>query len=106
MLSKIAEEDRERTLRALEEYPIQMTLADPDVHPVVWNSYGVLHWEPDPLIRELASLEIINLNKAAIAGAVGKLSNLQQRQLAKRLGYSLSGYADLSYVQAYLDKVE
>jgi len=100
MLSQIPVSDHLDTMELLQRsYP--ELLDDIDVHPLVWDEQGVLRWKKDPLLCRMQELGLIDLNITTAYGQMGKLSNLELRQLAKRMGYSLSGYFDLSYVQEW-----
>jgi len=68
-----------------------------------------VHIAPDKCLRfrknrivdkllEVASANGYSLNEIAIDAAAGKYTKDEQRQLAQLIGYSVSGYGDLSYV--------
>lgn len=104
LLSKIPESDRFDTMELLRNSYPELLLDEDTDHALVWDE-GVLRWKRDPLMKHLQQLGLIDLNLATAYGQMGKLSNLELRQLAKRLGYSLSGYFELSYVQEWVDQL-
>jgi hypothetical protein len=80
-------------------------ILDNDQHPVVFDAQGVLRFQEDGLLTALTDSGVICLNRLAVAAAQGKISNEQQRKVAKSIGYSLDGYYDLSYVQQWCKEV-
>ena len=79
------------------------------MHPIIMDQSGVLRWEKDKLMDKLAFPyflngvphdPMINLNKTMFI-----LDKKEERELARRIGYSLYGYEELSYVQERLNKL-
>ena len=101
MLSKIRPEDLQRTNTVLDMFPPAMTHGDPDVHPLVWDNRGTLRWELDPLTDKMLRTGLIDLDLTR-----ERLTLEEQCKLAKRMGYSLSGYWDLEYVQERIEQLE
>ena len=54
---------------------------------------GVIRFRANKIIRDLVDQGVIDLNKVAAGG----YSAADQMQLAQLIGYSVSGYGDLSY---------
>ncbi|UTD55908.1 hypothetical protein [Halomonas sp. MS1] len=75
-------------LSKVQGYPMQ---------PVSIDSRGSIRFEENPIISHLAR-EVSNLNDIAIWCAVNEVDAKYQEQLAQLIGYSVSGYGELSYV--------
>lgn len=68
------------------------------MQPVVWDGKGVIRFKENPIIRDLLEEGNLDLNEIAIRAAHQKYSEDDQMQLAQLIGYSVSGYSNLSYV--------
>ena len=80
------------TVLAGEEEPMQ---------PVGVDAHGVHRFLDNRIVRELlvrSGLTGYGLNEIAVDAHRGKYNDVEQRQLAQLIGYSVSGYGDLSYV--------
>lgn len=64
------------------------------IQPVYLDEHGTLRFKPNGIIRYLFENRIIDLNALALI----KFNQTDREQFAQMLGYSLSGYGDLSYV--------
>jgi hypothetical protein len=76
-----------------------MTALHP-MQPVEWDEHGVIRFKRNRIVErllEVASAHGFDLNQIAIEGARGNFDDEDQRQLAQLIGYSVSGYGDLSY---------
>jgi hypothetical protein len=80
---------------AMKKHPMQ---------PLERDEHGTIRFKANKIVEWLVDKHPQVLNEiAAIAhgrGPVAPFSDEDQRQLAQLLGYSLSGYADLSYVNS------
>lgn len=66
------------------------------MQPIVMDPHGVVRFKANPIVRLLldyASERGLDLNKLAIM----QFSDEDRSQLAQLIGYSVSGYGDLSY---------
>jgi hypothetical protein len=68
------------------------------MQPVVLASDGVIRFHPNAIINYLFETGALDLNTIAIMAGRGRFSEQDQMQIAQLLGYSVSGYGDLSYV--------
>ncbi len=68
------------------------------MQPIGWDGDGVIRFKRNAIIDWLFETRKLDLNEVAILAARGKFSAGDQMQLAQLLGYSVSGYGDLSYV--------
>ena len=73
--------------------PPKKQIAQP-LQPVAKDSHGVLRFRANELVRYLLDNGGIDLNKLACLD----FSNEDRQQFAQLIGYSLSGYGELSYV--------
>ena len=90
--SKIAESDREHVEKVLAEHYEDLRArlveeGDDLSYPVVFED-EVLRWEPDEMCNSLVDCGALSLNRAIPPNVLW---------LSKRLGYSLAGYADLTF---------
>jgi hypothetical protein len=77
------------TLKAeLAQYPMQ---------PIVTDPQGVVRFEENPIVNYLAT-EICDLNKLTIWRSQNEVDYKYWEQLMQLIGYSVSGYGDLSHV--------
>lgn len=67
------------------------------MQPIFTDGNGVRRFKPNAIISHLFEVGVINLNKLAMLD----FSNEDRQQFAQLLGYSVSGYSDLSYVDSY-----
>ena len=72
------------------KHPRQLTHVD---------DHGVVRFVRNEIIDWLCKTGRLDLNDIAIRAARGQFSVDDQRQLAQLLGYSVSGYHDLSYAE-------
>lgn len=71
------------------------------MQPLHTTEKGTLRFISNRIVRDLYDFSLekgFGLNEIAIAAADGKYSKEEQMQFAQLIGYSLSGYASLSYV--------
>lgn len=72
------------------------------MQPIGWDGRGVIRFKQnrivDALVEAAREGRKFDLNDIAIAVARGQYSNADQVQLAQLIGYSVSGFGDLSYV--------
>lgn len=94
-------EDKQRAWDMIRKRFPELIL-DPDHHQVVWDEQGVLRFEADPLIKALANCGALSLNEVAKAVARGQMTEEQQRKVAKKAGYSVYGFFELSFVKQWL----
>lgn len=70
--------------------------------PIGWDRRGVIRFKKnaivDHLLFECSSMGGTDLNRIAVMVAEGQFTNEDQIQLAQLIGYSVSGFGDLSYV--------
>jgi hypothetical protein len=64
------------------------------MQPVYEDEHGTLRFKPNAIVRFLLDDGPNNLNRLALL----PFSNEDREQLAQLIGYSVSGYSDLSYV--------
>lgn len=64
------------------------------MQPVSLDKDGVMRFKPNQIINHLFDTGKLDLNQLATM----KFSNNDREQIAQLLGYSVSGYGDLSYV--------
>ena len=81
------------------QYPLAENLPHP-MQPIGWDGRGVIRFKSNAIIEWLFETERIDLNDIAIRAARGQFGEADQMQLAQLLGYSVSGYGDLSYASA------
>lgn len=62
--------------------------------PMVCDEYGTVRFKSNPIVRYLLDHGGIDMNHLARQG----FKKSDQRQFAQLIGYSVSGYCDLSYV--------
>ena len=70
------------------------SVAKHPMQPLVTDENGTVRFKQNKIIRYLVTSGTINLNDIAVL----TFSDEDQMQLAQLLGYSISGYGDLSYV--------
>lgn len=71
------------------------------MQPIGWDGRGVIRFRENRIVSALldvASENGIDLNQIAIGIARRKYSEEDMVQLAQLIGYSVSGFGDLSYV--------
>jgi hypothetical protein len=72
------------------------------MQPIGWHADGVVRFKRnaivDHLLDECTARGGTDLNQIARMVASGEFSNEDQVQLAQLIGYSVSGFGDLSYV--------
>jgi len=64
------------------------------IQPIVTDSKGVIRFKENKIVRYLLDNSGIDLNQIAIEG----FDQEDHEQLAQLIGYSLSGFGELSYV--------
>ncbi|UJD96780.1 hypothetical protein FS593_05045 [Lelliottia amnigena] len=69
----------------------------PPMQPMVIDSHGTLRFKENPLVRKLLDVAT-GAGYGLNAMAIEEHSAEDRMQLAQLIGYSLSGYGDLSYV--------
>lgn len=70
------------------KYPMQ---------PITGDAHGVIRFECNPIVDWLCT-EKSNMNEIAIYASEHGISEKYQQQIAQLVGYSVSGYGSLSYV--------
>ena len=70
----------------MSKHPMQKVYQDKD---------GTIRFRPNPLVQYMLDHGRVNLNDLAIVPA----SKADREQLAQLIGYSISGFGDLSYVR-------
>jgi hypothetical protein len=65
-----------------------------DTHSVHIDDCGVLRFVGNPIVRDLLDGRVHDMNSIAL----GDYTIAQHQEFARLIGYSLSGYQDLSYV--------
>lgn len=66
------------------------------MQPIVWDKHGVLRFKPNKIIEWLMdSKQPLDLNVIATMG----FPREDEEQLAQLIGYSVSGFGDLSYAR-------
>lgn len=65
------------------------------MQPIVWDKHGVIRFKKNAIIEHLVDHGSIGLN--AIASL--DFSREDEEQLAQLIGYSVSGFGDLSYAR-------
>lgn len=80
--------------------PLTTDLPHP-MQPVGWDGRGVIRFKRnaivDALLDECTARGGLDLNKIAIGVATGRFNVEDEIQLAQLIGYSVSGFGDLSY---------
>lgn len=69
--------------------------------PIGWDDRGIIRFKENAIVSallEVASQHGLDLNQIAIGVARGRFRVEDQIQLAELIGYSVSGWGDLSYV--------
>lgn len=64
------------------------------IQPLETDGDGVLRFKPNKIVRFLLDAGMYDLNKLAIM----EFSQNDREQFAQLIGYSLSGFSELSYV--------
>ena len=67
------------------------------MQPIACAKDGVIRFVPNRIIEDLFSVGLLDLNKIAVAAARGTYSAAEQMQVAQLIGYTVSGFGDLSY---------
>ena len=67
------------------------------MQPIMLASDGVIRFKQNAIIDWLFETRKLDLNEVAVLAAQGKFNSEDQMQIAQLLGYSVSGYGDLSY---------
>ena len=69
-------------------------------HPIqpIINVNGIYRFKQNKIVRYLLDNGGIDLNQIAILACEGEFSKEEQSHFAQLIGYSVGGYADLSYV--------
>lgn len=68
------------------------------LQPVVIAEDGCIRFAENRIVTYLLDNGGIDLNKIASLAFTSNFSNAEQEQFAQLIGYSVSGFADLSYV--------
>lgn len=70
------------------------------IQPLVIDSKGIVRFKENPIVRALLAahptLDMIRL--AHLASTTSSFTKEDEQQFAQLIGYSLSGYSELSYV--------
>lgn len=71
------------------------------MQPLYWDDKGVLRFLPNRIVRDLldraTEAKVMDLNTIAFDAQVnGKYTREERQQFAQLIGYSLSGYGDLT----------
>ena len=72
----------------------------PPMQPLVRDAHGTIRFLENPLVSYLLSHGSIDMNQLAIQAANRGWNAADQAQFAQLIGYSVSGWGDLSYVTA------
>lgn len=80
-----------------EQRPTTDELPHP-MQPVGWDGRGVVRFKRNAIVEYLLEHGGIDLNRIGILAAQGKFTDADQVQFAQLIGYSVSGFGDLSYV--------
>lgn len=67
------------------------------MQPIIRAKDGVVRFQSNRIIEDLFNAGKIDLNEIAIFSARGAYTDAEQMQLAQLIGYSVSGFGDLSY---------
>lgn len=80
----------------------QQTASTPDgllpIQPLAFDPHGVLRFEKNPIVRHLLDDGPFDLNHLCRWCADNDIDDKYQEQFAQLIGYSLSGFSELSYV--------
>ncbi len=78
-------------------------MAEHPMQPVIRAADGVIRFQPNPIVRHLldwAKSRGMGLNELMIRGQTyGEFSDEDFEQFAQLIGYSVSGFGDLSYAR-------
>ena len=96
MSQRYEEVQQEKEALIIENHRLSKAQAYP-MQPVAIDERGSIRFEENPIISHLAR-EVSNLNEIAVWCAVNEVDGKYQEQLAQLIGYSVSGYGELSYV--------
>ncbi len=70
------------------------------MQPIVWDGKGVIRFQENRIVSALldfASSRGMDMNEIARAARRGAYTKAEQMQFAQLIGYSVSGFRDLSY---------
>jgi len=70
------------------------------MQPLVWDD-NVIRFKRNKIVEYLLDHGGIDLNKIQLLASEGLFSKADQRQFAQLIGYSVSGYGDLSYAEGH-----
>jgi hypothetical protein len=87
------EEAEERLHRELCEKRMATPCAFP-MQPIEWDEHGVIRFKENRLVRHLLDNGGLDMNDLA---RVPGITDDERSQFAQLIGYSVSGYGDLSY---------
>ena len=68
------------------------------MQPIGVDKHGVVRFKPNAIIEWLFETGKLDMNLVAVMAGNKVFNKEDQMQLAQLLGYSVSGYGDLSYV--------
>lgn len=68
------------------------------IQPLTFDKHGVIRFEANPLVRHLLDDGPFDMNHLRVWCFKNNIDNKYQEQFAQLIGYSLSGFGDLSYV--------
>jgi hypothetical protein len=70
----------------------------PPMQPIAKDDDGVARFRANDVVRWLIDVKGISLNEVAIAAQNGNFDRYDVAQFWQMLGYSVSGYGDLSFI--------
>ncbi len=65
------------------------------MQPIVWAKDGVIRFKPNPIVQYILDRGGVDLNDIAVKG----FKREDEEQFAQLIGYSVSGFGDLSYAR-------
>lgn len=68
------------------------------IQPLTFDKHGVIRFEANPLVRHLLDDGPFDMNHLGVWCFENNIDSKHQEQFAQLIGYSLSGFGDLSYV--------
>lgn len=74
---------------------VEVPTSNHPTQPIIVDEHGVERFKSNKIIDYLFNAGLLDLNKIALMN----FSDEDQRQIAQLLGYSVSGYQELSYVR-------
>ena len=75
-------------------------------HPVEWDGGGVIRFKADPVLKAIENAGLSGFNEISLARYMGIIANDAYLKIHRGIGYSLSGYLDLSGVREALGIID